>query len=128
MVDTPAFSDHRSRALPHQNVKQTLKVVNPIKFTSAMKKATADVDAMLSMNVKTAGAPQDAALGALMGVLFGRLISVTPGLSKLVANGVPRDALIGALAASTVNHMTISDPATAKILAPVPDHNLTALA
>jgi len=97
------------------------------------KKATASVDAMLHFPTKTAAAAQDAALGALMGVLFGRVINTVPGLNNLVAAGIPRDALIGALAASATSHLAASDPHTSNLLStagtpqPRPDAPLSAL-
>jgi uncharacterized protein YqgC (DUF456 family) len=123
MADTPFSVAQPKKKTPFTVAPKQPKIIQ----AGAVKKATASIDALMHNGMKTAGATQDAALGALMGVLFGRMVNIVPGLNKLVAGGIPRDALIGALAASATSHLASTDPTTTDMLSHTPDTPMSKL-
>jgi hypothetical protein len=80
------------------------------------------INTKMAMPTLPATAPSNPALGAMLGLLFGRVVTHVPGVNKLLTNPMLRDAAIGAaiVQAMSLLKQQNTDPA-AEIYNPRPD-------
>lgn len=88
MALTPGATEaFKPKAAPAPSIKP--QQVGGLKFPGK-------INTKMAMPELPATAPSNPALGAMLGLLFGRVVTHVPGVSSLLSNPMLRDAAIGA--------------------------------
>ncbi len=104
MTTPGAVTAFKPQAAPAANIKP--QQIGGVKFPGKINPSKIGSASIVPIKLAAPNLPlHNPALGAMLGLLFGRIASNVPGVSSMLSNPLVRDAAIGAAIAQTLKKL-----------------------